>query len=83
MFQSRGGDCPPHRLIPIAGIQFTKTSEIEDPLLKVPPARRGNRAGAWLGSPREAGGTYWTGSPAPVDAMRAAADQAFTKNTPP
>jgi hypothetical protein len=28
----------------------------EDPLLKVPPARRGNRAGAILGSPRDAGG---------------------------
>jgi hypothetical protein len=28
----------------------------EDPFLKVPPARRGNRAGAILGSPRDAGG---------------------------
>jgi hypothetical protein len=27
---------------------------VEDPLLKVPPVNRGNRAGAWLGSPREA-----------------------------
>ena len=44
-------------LLPIAETQFTKTSEIEDPLLKVPPARRGNRTGALLGSPREAGGT--------------------------
>jgi hypothetical protein len=44
-------------IIPIAGTQFTKTSAIDDPLLKVPPARRGNRTGARLGSPREAGGT--------------------------
>ena len=28
----------------------------EDPLLEVPPAGRGNRAGAILGSPRDAGG---------------------------
>jgi autotransporter translocation and assembly factor TamB len=44
-------------VIPIAGTQFTKMSEIEDPLLMVPPVNRGNRAGAWLGSPREAGET--------------------------
>jgi hypothetical protein len=31
--------------------------EVENPLLKVPPASRGNRAGAWLGSSREAGET--------------------------
>jgi hypothetical protein len=40
--------------------------EVENPLLKVPPASRGNRAGAWLGSPREAGETSagaWFGSP--------------------
>jgi len=39
---------------------------VEDPLLKVPPACRGNRAVAWLGSPREAGetsGSAWLGSP--------------------
>jgi autotransporter translocation and assembly factor TamB len=39
---------------------------VEDPLLKVPPVNRGNRAGAWLGSPREAGETSasaWFGSP--------------------
>jgi autotransporter translocation and assembly factor TamB len=53
-------------VIPIAGTQFTKMSEIEDPLLKVPPVNRGNQAGAWFGSPREAGGTSasaWFGSP--------------------
>jgi hypothetical protein len=33
-------------IIPIARTQFTKTSAIEDPLLKVPPARRGNRTRA-------------------------------------
>jgi autotransporter translocation and assembly factor TamB len=40
--------------------------EVENPLLKVPPVNRGNRAGAWFGSPREAGGTSasaWFGSP--------------------
>ena len=31
------------------------TPAFENPLLKVPPARRGNRTGARLGSPREAG----------------------------
>jgi hypothetical protein len=30
---------------------------VEDPLLKVPPVNRGNQAGAWLGSLREAGET--------------------------
>jgi hypothetical protein len=40
------------------------TPAFEKPLLKVPPARRGNRAGARLGSPREAGATLPTrGSP--------------------
>jgi hypothetical protein len=35
-----------------------------NPLLKVPPASRGNRTGARLGSPREAGATLPThGSP--------------------
>jgi hypothetical protein len=29
-----------------AWAKFMKTSAIEDPLLKVPPARRGNRSGA-------------------------------------
>ena len=33
-------------IIPIAGTQFTNTSAIEDPLLKVPPASRGNRTRA-------------------------------------
>jgi autotransporter translocation and assembly factor TamB len=40
--------------------------EVENPLLKVPPVNRGNRAGAWFGSPREAGETSasaWFGSP--------------------
>jgi autotransporter translocation and assembly factor TamB len=40
--------------------------EVENPLLKVPPVNRGNRASAWFGSPREAGGTSasaWFGSP--------------------
>jgi len=32
-----------------------KTSATEDPLLKVPPAGRGNRVDARRGSPREAG----------------------------
>jgi len=53
----------------------TSTPAIDDPLLKVPPAGRGNRVGAWLGflarggnqmhafrgSPREAGGTFRRG----------------------
>lgn len=40
--------------------------EVENPLLEVPPVNRGNRADAWLGSPREAGETLqgaWLGSP--------------------
>jgi hypothetical protein len=53
----------------------TPSAGIDDPLLKVPPASRGNRMGAWLGfvarggnqmhafrgSPREAGGTLRRG----------------------
>jgi len=35
--------CNGRVVIPIAGTQFTKTSAIEDPLHKVPPASRGNR----------------------------------------
>jgi len=49
-------------MISIAGAKFTKTSETEDPLLQVPPASRGNRTGARLGSPREAGGTSRRGA---------------------
>jgi hypothetical protein len=37
------------------------TPAFENPLLKVPPASRGNRTGARLGSPREAGGTLRRG----------------------
>jgi hypothetical protein len=37
------------------------TPAYENPLLKVPPASRGNRTGARLGSPREAGGTLRRG----------------------
>jgi|GEM_PF-3548450 len=44
-------------IIPIAEPKFIKPRMNENPLLEVPPARRGNRVGAWLGSPREAGGT--------------------------
>ena len=43
--------------MPIAEPEFTKVRINENPLLKVPPARRGNRVGARRGSPREAGGT--------------------------
>ena len=46
-------------LIPIAGTQFTKTSEIEDPLLKVPPASRGNRTRARF--PSRSGGNLQEG----------------------
>ena len=38
------------------------TPAYENPLLKVPPASRGNRTGARLGSPREAGGTCRRGA---------------------
>jgi glutamate synthase (NADPH/NADH) large chain len=34
----------------------------QDPLIQVPPASRGNRTGARLGSPREAGGTLRRGA---------------------
>ena len=44
-------------VIPIAQPKFTKTSMPDNPLLKVPPARRGNRTRVLPGSPREAGGT--------------------------
>jgi hypothetical protein len=45
-------------VIPTAWAKFTKTSEIEDPLLKVPPARRGNRR-AWF--PSRSGGNLKEG----------------------
>jgi tetratricopeptide (TPR) repeat protein len=45
-----------------AWAKFKKTSEIEDPLLMVSPARRGSQTGARLGSPREAGGTSRRGA---------------------
>jgi len=38
--------CPIDLLIPIAQPKFTKTSMPDNPLLKVPPARRGNRTHA-------------------------------------
>jgi hypothetical protein len=44
-------------LIPITEPKFLKARMNENPLLQVPPAGRGNRTGARLGSPREAGGT--------------------------
>jgi tRNA-splicing ligase RtcB len=44
-------------LTPTAPPEFAKTRAHDDPLLKVPPASRGNQVGAQLGSPREAGGT--------------------------
>jgi hypothetical protein len=44
-------------MITIAQPKFVKDGGNGDPLLKVPLARRGNRTGARLGSPREAGGT--------------------------
>jgi hypothetical protein len=46
-------------IIPIARTQFTKTSAIEDPLLKVPPARRGNRTRARF--PSRSGGNLQEG----------------------
>ena len=47
----------PERLAPAEETLQWGKQEVENPLLKVPPASRGNRAGAWLGSPREAGET--------------------------
>jgi autotransporter translocation and assembly factor TamB len=47
----------PKRLAPAEETLQWGEQEVENPLLKVPPASRGNRAGAWLGSPREAGET--------------------------
>jgi tRNA-splicing ligase RtcB len=44
-------------LTPTAPPEFAKTRAHDDPLLKVPPASRGNQVGAQLGSPREVGGT--------------------------
>ena len=49
-------------MTPTEGTQFTKTRAIDDPLLKVPPAGRGNRLRAPHGSPREAGGTLRRGA---------------------
>ena len=43
-------------MIPIAQPELAEKVCVKTPLLKVPPARRGNRAGAILGSPRDAGG---------------------------
>ena len=47
---------------PTDGIHCAKTRAIDDPLLKVPPAGRGNRLRAPHGSPREAGGTLRRGA---------------------
>jgi hypothetical protein len=55
-----GGECvekPTQRHLPAQETYFTKPSVIRDPLLKVPPAGRGNRLCALRGSPREAVGT--------------------------
>jgi hypothetical protein len=41
----------PCNVIPIAEPEFTKVRINENPLLKVPPARRGNRVGAPLAVP--------------------------------
>ena len=46
-------------IIPTAWAKFTKTSEIDDPLLKVPPARRGNRTRARF--PSRSGGNLKEG----------------------
>ena len=51
--------CVIYRVIPIARTQFTKTSAIEDPLLQVPPARRGNRTRARF--PSRSGGNLQEG----------------------
>ena len=50
------------RLIPIAGTQFTKTSEIETPSLRFPLQAGGTSRRAYRGSPREAGGTCRRGA---------------------
>ena len=42
--------------------QSSQKTAVDDPLLEVPPASRGNRVGARLGSPREAGGTCRRGA---------------------
>jgi autotransporter translocation and assembly factor TamB len=59
--------CPsPKRPAPAEETLQWGEQEVENPLLKVPPVNRGNRAGAWFGSPREAGETSagaWFGSP--------------------
>jgi hypothetical protein len=47
----------PKRLAPAEETLQWGEQEVENPLLRVPPVNRGNRAGAWLGSPREAGET--------------------------
>ena len=47
---------------PTDGIHCAKTRAIDAPLLKVPPAGRGNRLRAPHGSPREAGGTLRRGA---------------------
>jgi tRNA-splicing ligase RtcB len=49
-------------LTPTAPPEFAKTRAHDDPLLKVPPASRGNQVGAQLGSPRVAGGTSRRGA---------------------
>ena len=49
------------RLIPIAKPKLTKKTAVDDPLLQVPPARRGNRACALRGSPRVSGGNLKEG----------------------
>jgi hypothetical protein len=54
-------------IIPIAEPEFTKTA-VDDPLLKVPPARRGNRTRARFpsrsGGNLQEGGNYelWIGN---------------------
>ena len=50
------------RHLPIGQPKFVKALGNSDPLLEVPPAGRGNRVGARLGSPREAGGTLRRGA---------------------
>ena len=52
-------DDPPWYIIPTALAKFMKTSAIEDPLLKVPPASRGNRTRARF--PSRSGGNLQEG----------------------